>query len=126
MKKEIYQDTELLKRILCYSSAPQAIAVTEEMVDYLFKDSNEVILLTGIGQSLSEIVTSMTIEDAVNDVHQKIIVLVRTPEEHQLTVSELSHISNLVAQFPTEIDVCYGMATSKEQDNKITLLIAIS
>lgn len=35
MRKEIYYDSQSLKRILCYSASPQAIAITEDMVNHL-------------------------------------------------------------------------------------------
>lgn len=125
MRKEIYQDSESLKRMLCYSSTPQAIAVTEEMVDYLFQESNDVMLLATTGQSLNEAINDLTIEDSVVNRHHKIIVLVRTSERTPLSVSELSQILSLVGRFPKEADICWGTATAKEL-NSVTLLIAIS
>lgn len=126
MRKILFENVDSLKQILCYSSAPQAIAVTEDMVDYLVRDANEVRLLMATGQSLGTIVDCLSIDNTVKGANPKIIILVRTIEGHPLAVSELSHISNLIDQFPKDTNICWGMATSKEQENNIYLLIAIS
>lgn len=125
MKIEIYKDAQSLKRILCYSSSPQAIAVTEEMVDYLFQESNKIILLSAIGHNLSEIINSLTIADTTKGYNQKIIILVRTPEHIPMVMSDIAQIATLLEHFPKEADICWGLATAKETDN-IVLLIAIA
>lgn len=125
MQVEVYKDAHSLKQILCYSSAPQAIAVTEEMVDYLCIESKEISLLTASGGSIREIVDLLKIEETLLTPHQRIILLVRTSESNPLSVVDLSQISALLGQFPKDADICWGMATAKELDN-ITLFIAMT
>lgn len=126
MKKDTYKDKESLKQILCYSSTPSFIAVTDEMVDELFDESIEVILLTATGHSLSEIINSLTIEDALKQDNQKVLIVVRTLEDTSLTAAETVNILNLVSQFSPDAEVSWGMGSSKNQVDEIILFIALS
>lgn len=126
MEKEIYYDKERVKQILCFSSAPQSIAVTEDAVNYLLENNNEISLITSSGQKLEEVVSDLSNEINTHSTPRKVIVLVRTSVRYSLVASDLVHLSKIITSFPAEAEVCWGMATSEEQENNVTLIIAIS
>lgn len=125
MKKEIETNhyLDVLKRILCYSSTPQAIAVTEEMVDEILTDSSEMTLLSMSGDNLKDITRDFSYRDIKGT---KAIILLRVKESHPLEMSYFAELTRLIDTFPENMKIFWGVATIKNQRNNTKLLIAIS